>query len=699
MPPTRPDLCLPMRAHWRWLLTVMLLASGVLAGVVWQPAIVRAAPPSRSGELVVIPRAGAYATSVAQGLEQRHGTDLVVDHVGLSGQVMVVRVPPGREDEVRAQLAADPQVAAVARNYLVQANAAPGIPNDPQYNQQWALPAIHAPEAWGNGARATGITVAVIDTGADYGHPDLANVLLPGCNYVGNMQPTGPICGPTVANDDHGHGTHVAGIIAAQANNGIGISGLAWGTRILPLKVLDSNGIGAWSEVADALHYAANQSGVRVINLSLGSDPYFSPMSGELRVLQAGIDAARSKGIVVVAAAGNDGVNLDRTPVYPAALPGVIAVAATAQGNTRASWSNYGSVIALAAPGVGIRSTFCAYNRAARACGHDYTALSGTSMAAPHVAALAALVLTRYPGLNPDGVRETMQAHATDLGTAGRDQMFGAGLINVAATLGELRLSLSSTGAGSINATPFGSFQPANTVVQLTAVPNQDAVFLNWTIDGKNRGWATTCSLTMTADRTIAANFTQVPAFTDLPAGPTGNALRQLSGRSVLLGYGDGRVGAADPVERAQVAALLVRAMGWSGEQHTNPFIDRGWVGNDLWNAVATLAYYRVAQGFGDGTYQPTAPLSEIQALSLITRAMVTRGLWQPATVDTGIYPNIAANSPHRGDLLTFVANAGPVPDRPTSVNWNDWGSTATRGWFALVLWQGLNATFGQSCH
>ncbi len=206
-------------------------------------------------------------------------------------------------------------------------------------------------------ARANGVTVAVIDSGADYGHPDLAASLLPGCTFV--VVPS--TCGPTAA-DDNGHGTHVAGMIAALTNNAVGVAGLAWGASVLPLKALDSTGSGSWYAIADAIGYATNQTGVRVINMSLGSDPGFPPDASEQKLLQQMIDGARAKGIVVVVASGNSGVNLDTTPIYPASLAGVVAVTAVDQNGARPSWANYGTAVAVAAPGVGILSTVCAYN-------------------------------------------------------------------------------------------------------------------------------------------------------------------------------------------------------------------------------------------------------------------------------------------------------------------------------------------------
>ncbi|CAA9546842.1 MAG: hypothetical protein AVDCRST_MAG88-475, partial [uncultured Thermomicrobiales bacterium] len=389
----------PARAARYLLIATVVALVGAFLGQPSDAQSARAAAPgnARPEEVLVVLRPGLDARSFAGDLPRRQGNAARAAKVGLSGRVLLVQVPRGRETEFRARLAADPAVEAASLNYPVSATAAPLTPNDPKFAEQWNLAKVHAPEAWGAGARAGGATVAVIDTGADYAHPDLQGALLPGCNFV--AEPDG--CGPRAAADDHvgGHGTHVAGIVAAATNNGAGVAGLAWGASVLPLKALDSAGNGSWFSIIDAIRYAAQQPGVRAINLSLGSDPDFPPDAIDLDPLRGAIDAARARGIVVVAAAGNGasgvngnaGVNLDEKPVYPASLPNVIAVAATDRDDVRASFSNYGSAVDIAAPGVEILSTVLG----------AYGTKNGTSMAAPQVAALAALLAARYPALGP----------------------------------------------------------------------------------------------------------------------------------------------------------------------------------------------------------------------------------------------------------------------------------------------------------
>jgi glucose/arabinose dehydrogenase len=180
--------------------------------------------------------------------------------------------------------------------------------------------------------------------------------------------------------------------------------------------------------------------------------------------------------------------------------------------------------------------------------------------------------------------------------------------------------------------------------------------------------------------------------FSDVPPGRIDyEAITALAARGIVKGYGDGRFGPDDISLRAQMAAMIVRAMGWSGEIHDNPFPDRGPVDDELWADVATLAARHVALGYEDGTYNPTGEVLHLQVISFISRAMVEKGLWTAATTDDPtIYPDVQVALPDRLDLVTYVRNAGAVPDRPEHGNWPEWNTPASRGWFAQVLWQAL---------
>ncbi|MEW9672624.1 S8 family peptidase [Ammoniphilus sp. 3BR4] len=249
-------------------------------------------------------------------------------------------------------------------------------PNDTYYSYyQYGPQRIQAPSAWDVTQSQASIRIAVVDTGVELNHSDLRGKLLNGYDFVNN---------DSFPNDGNGHGTHVAGIAAAVTNNALGIAGVAPLASILPVRVLGNDGSGSLTAVANGIIYAANQ-GAKVINLSLGSP---APSS----TLQNAIQYAWNKGAVIVAAAGNDA---SPTPNYPANYPNVIAVASTNENDFRSSFSNYGRWVEVAAPGEDILSTYI---------GNRYAYLSGTSMASPHVAGLAALLLAQ--GRNNVQVRD-----------------------------------------------------------------------------------------------------------------------------------------------------------------------------------------------------------------------------------------------------------------------------------------------------
>lgn len=283
------------------------------------------------------------------------------------------------------------------------------VPNDTLYPEyQWNLSQIQTELGWNWNRGSQDVIVAVIDTGVQSDHPDLQGRLVEGKNFIDPSKPP---------EDDVGHGTHVAGIIAAQVNNNEGVAGLTWYTKIMPIKVLDSSGAGSAYAVSEGIIWAADH-GADVINMSLGN--YASA-----QFLRDAIQYAYNKGVVIVAASGND--NTER-PGYPAAYPEVLAVSATDPGSGKAEYSNYGDYIDVVAPGTSIASTYP---------GSRYAALSGTSMASPHVAALASLVRAANPQLSNAEVVDLLCRTSVDLGDKGKDKYFGYGQIDVRRALQE----------------------------------------------------------------------------------------------------------------------------------------------------------------------------------------------------------------------------------------------------------------------
>jgi thermitase len=274
-------------------------------------------------------------------------------------------------------------------------------PNDPYWLNQWGPAKIQADFAWNTTMGSASIIVAVIDTGIDWSHPDLAPNYVPlGYDWVNNNPD--PM-------DDNGHGTHVAGIIAAAINNSVGIAGLA-NVRIMAEKVLDKDGSGTSSDVALGIIHAVD-SGAKIINLSLGAT-YPS------EVLYEAVRYAFEHGVLVVAAAGNSASSAKE---YPAGYDEVVAVSATTKSDSLASFSNYGDWIDVAAPGVNIYSTFI---------NDSYAYLSGTSMASPHVAGVAALIWSEFPNMTRDQVWAQLQYTADDIGAPGFNIYYGFGRIN-----------------------------------------------------------------------------------------------------------------------------------------------------------------------------------------------------------------------------------------------------------------------------
>jgi type VII secretion-associated serine protease mycosin len=292
-----------------------------------------------------------------------------------------------------------------------------GDSGDPLRSSQWALDQVTF-EAARAAVDTAGVVVAVIDTGVDASHEDLAGAVLPGWDFVRGV--------PGGDHDPYGHGTHVAGIVAATAGNGLGVAGAAPGVRILPVRVLGDDGYGWTSDIAKGIRWAADQ-GADVINLSLGG-------TSGAGIYRSAIDyAVNTKGAVVVAAAGNE--YQDGNPVeYPAADPDTLAVGATTSKGQRAWFSNTGTYVDLAAPGSSIIAPCPVL---ASICGDPsgYRRLSGTSMATPYVAAAAALLRAAHPDASPRQVRTWLESTATDAGAPGPDVEFGAGIVSPLAAL------------------------------------------------------------------------------------------------------------------------------------------------------------------------------------------------------------------------------------------------------------------------
>ncbi|MBC7452759.1 MAG: S8 family serine peptidase [Massilia sp.] len=276
---------------------------------------------------------------------------------------------------------------------------------DPYAGSEWHLAKIGAPPAWDT-TQGAGVTIAILDSGVDGTHPDLAPNMVPGYNVYGNNNDTSDVCG---------HGTAVAGSAAARTNNGIGVAGVAGQAKIMPIRIAYADTSGACyayaSTIASGITYAADH-GARIANVSYG------PLAG-IAAIQSAAQYMKSKGGLVFVSAGNNGIDEQTTPTTT-----LIAVSATDSNDAKASWSSYGAFVSLAAPGAGIWTT---------SKGGIYQSWNGTSFASPVAAGVAALMMAAAPSLDGADIEQALFSSAVDLGPAGRDPQFGYGRVNAAA--------------------------------------------------------------------------------------------------------------------------------------------------------------------------------------------------------------------------------------------------------------------------
>lgn len=302
----------------------------------------------------------------------------------------------------------DPQVEWAQPVYLYRAL---WEPDDPYYRNglQWNLSRINAPAAWNIARGEPAIAIAVVDTGADFSHPDLSGNLLPGYNVLAPG---------TLPADDCGHGTHVAGIIAAETNNNLGVAGVAGECRLLPVKALDSEGYGDTLDIAEGIRWAAD-NGAKVINMSLGG------AAEDDFVLKEAVEYAHQRSVVIVAASGNDSAAEVNAP---ACYAHVVAVGSSSKQDSLSTFSNYGEALDMLAPGEGIYSAY-PVNKG------SYASCSGTSMATPQVSATAALIFAIHPDYSAEEVETLLEFSALDLLPEGWDNHSGYGLLNAETAL------------------------------------------------------------------------------------------------------------------------------------------------------------------------------------------------------------------------------------------------------------------------
>lgn len=367
-------------------------------------------------------------------------------------------------------------------------------PNDPLFANQWHLPRISAPAAWQRTQGSASIVIAILDTGVDSTHPDLAARMVPGWNMHGNNSDS---------RDVQGHGTMVAGCASASSNNALGIVGLTWNTRIMPIRVSEPDGMAYFSRIAEGLVWA-RQNGARVANISYGATPSSS--------IQWAAQQFTEAGGVVVSSAGNDG-QVNPTPD----TPWIVTVSATNSADALTSWSTRGAFIDVSAPGLDIFTT---------TRGGGYGPASGTSFSSPIVAGVAALVLSAKPTLTGPQAIQTLRASTDDLGAPGWDPLYGTGRINA-----DRAVAMVGSTGGSDTTLPGASFtSPVNgarvsgtTTVRVAATDDVGIASVEFLVDMVPQGTRTSAPYDFTWNTRQVANGSRV--LTAIARDAAGNSI------------------------------------------------------------------------------------------------------------------------------------------------------------------------------
>ena len=479
----------------------------------------------------------------------------------------------------------------------------------------WAHSNINIPAKVPSTLSGKGVKIAVIDTGVDSNHQDLTvkegictlddSISLDACDrgYL----------------DENGHGTHVAGIIAAK-NNDIGIVGVAPDAEIYAVKALDGNGDGTTSTIMAGIDWAIRK-GVHIINMSLTTE---YPDMG----IKAMVDKANANGIMVIAAAGNEGTlsGGDETVMYPGKFPSVIAVASVKSDNRRASTSATGHEIELAAPGEMIYSTLPKGIAPA-----GYGTMSGTSMAAPFVAGMAALYKEKFPSYTNEQIRSLLQKNAKDLGIAGRDRLYGYGLIQtdiVPVENAQAPITVTNSGNGSfkLNMQPvLEKYQAYSIYRDGKMIANNAAgtTFEDYGTKGDIKytiyPWTNGSMLTEKKDEAVITLYS--PAIPDLTnAAWYSRNMMYLYSTGVLKGDASNRLQPSKYVTRAEAVAMMGRALGLAGKQRATKFSDvprSSFASGYIQSAVER----GIISGRADGTFRPNDLVTRAEMAIMLSKA------------------------------------------------------------------------------
>ncbi|WKJ89431.1 S8 family serine peptidase [Methylomonas montana] len=425
----------------------------------------------KAGQILVQPKAGLPAAEFEKIVKGHQGK--VAEKIG-NLPVHIISVPDHAEEAVVRALSKNPHIEFAELDMDHEMST---TPNDPLFGSAWHLPKIQVPTAW-DVANAAGITIAILDTGVEASHPDLANQMVPGVNAVDSGADT---------SDIESHGTQVAGSAAAAFNNGVGVAGIAGNAKIMPVRITNrTDGVASTSDITRGLNWAAD-NGADVANISYA-------VSGSSSVTTAA-QYMRGKGGVVVVAAGNSGID----PGY-ADNQYMITVSATGGDDVKAGWSNYGAVVDVAAPGVSIQTT---------SVGGSYAAVSGTSFASPVTAGVVALIQSANLKLTPDQVEKVLESSADKVSGVDFDPNYGYGRINAAAAV---QLAINTTAVdsqaptASITSPSGGSVVSGIASVAVNAADNVAVSQVSLFANGKLVGTDTTAPYQFSWDTGAVAN-------------------------------------------------------------------------------------------------------------------------------------------------------------------------------------------------
>jgi len=426
--------------------------------------VLHGAPPDAvPGRLLVKPRAGLNETALQQLFAayraQQHAAIEQID-------VRILNVKEAARDHVLQALQHNPNIEFAQLDYIVEPEA---IPNDPKYSSEWHLPKIQCPQAWDITTGSSSVIIAVLDTGVDGTHPELSARCVPGWNFYDNNSNT---------SDVQGHGTLVAGTVAAANNNSTGVASVAWNCLIMPIRISSPTGSGSMSLMAKGLTWAADH-GARVANISY-------KVSTDSTVATAA-QYFQSKGGIVTVSAGNEA-----DFITAGDNPYVLTVSATDTIDAMASWSTTGNNVDLSAPGVSILTTVS---------GGTYGWSGGTSLSAPIVAGVAALVISANPGLTGVQVQDILKQSADDLGAPGWDPSYGWGRVNaykavLAATSGTVPPADTTPPTATITTPTSGSTVSGTVFVAVAASDNVGVTRVEWLLNGALAGTSTTVPAT-----------------------------------------------------------------------------------------------------------------------------------------------------------------------------------------------------------